>query len=348
MFDHKHYVPILKTKAGERWSLEHLKASSLPHITPVLEIHPPRTPRKNKNKPNEPPRLPKTVTEHVSEVFEAIASIWPTGKDFFLDAHWLVPTARTIKTVFECARTNGLNAIPVALPGYGAAVLSEISGIAQKDGRGCLLRCKPSEIASPLFQFGIERINLPSNLTDILIDYGDSPMASLGKDIISIPSLKSWRTLTAASGVFPPSLKGWPQKKWFVLNRSDWTSWENEIVSGKLARKPSFSDYGTRDPQPPSEFGDPDVHLRYTKDRVWNVYQDGKHKAGGAENIFHICAQLVSQPFFDGAELSAGDTAIAECALRSENPGGPAQWTQWCLSHHIEFVIRQMSSHASL
>jgi hypothetical protein len=346
MFDHKHYVPVLKTKAGERWALEHLKDVSMKHITPVLEIHPPRKPRR---KPGQPAPAPKSVADHVSEVCESIASIWPVDKLFFLDASWLKPTAATIKLVFDCARSNGLLVVPVARPAYGAAVLSALAAVAQTDGRGCMLRCTPDDIASPQsIAFAINRIGQPITSMDFMIDYGDSPMTTLAGDISNLQSLNLWRTLSAASGVFPPSLKQYVQAAWFPVDRTDWLSWETAVLSGKLKRKPAFGDYATRDPQPPGDFGDPDVHLRYTKEKVWYVHQDGKHRAGKGVNIFAICADLVAQPFFDGPQFSKGDEEIAACALRTEHPGGPAQWTQWCLNHHLEFVVQQMQSHNGL
>ena len=38
-FDHKHYVPIMKTKAGEQWALSTLSSAAGQGITPLLEVH---------------------------------------------------------------------------------------------------------------------------------------------------------------------------------------------------------------------------------------------------------------------------------------------------------------------
>ena len=39
-FDHLHYVPIVRAKAGEFWALSHLKSGTKSLITPVFELVP--------------------------------------------------------------------------------------------------------------------------------------------------------------------------------------------------------------------------------------------------------------------------------------------------------------------
>lgn len=63
MFDYKHYVPILKTKAGERWALSHLPPSDRDHLTPLLEIHPHES---------------RSADIHSREICESFANIWQT------------------------------------------------------------------------------------------------------------------------------------------------------------------------------------------------------------------------------------------------------------------------------
>jgi hypothetical protein len=42
-FSDRHYIPILKTKQGERWSLATLPPDLRAVITPLLELHPHKT-----------------------------------------------------------------------------------------------------------------------------------------------------------------------------------------------------------------------------------------------------------------------------------------------------------------
>ena len=80
MFDHKHYVPILKTKAGEAWALFNLDGKLREQMTPVLEIH---KPKKEKDKPAMP------LVEHIHAVCERIKDNWGTAYPFFLDTEWV-------------------------------------------------------------------------------------------------------------------------------------------------------------------------------------------------------------------------------------------------------------------
>ena len=46
---------------------------------------------------------------------------------------------------------------------------------------------------------------------------------------------------------------------------------------------------------------------------------------------------------FLGEDFSKGDEEIDRIADDPEETGGPTQWLQWCVSHHIEFVVHQLS-----
>jgi hypothetical protein len=156
-----------------------------------------------------------------------------------------------------------------------------------------------------------------------------------------IPHLADWRMLIAASGVFPISLANLPLHQWHEIQRHDFTSWQNGIQS-HLARNPIFSDYAMRPPGAPAEFGDPSVNLRYTLDDHWRVQMGGKHKEGAAPEIHAVCQELRDSAEFSGAGFSSGDEEIDRIADADDETGGPTQWLQWCVSHHIEFVVEQL------
>jgi len=102
-----------------------------------------------------------------------------------------------------------------------------------------------------------------------------------------------------------------------------------------------------RPPGAPADFGEPSVNLRYALDDHWLVQVGGKHKAGAAPEIHAMCGELVAKPEYSGADFSAGDEAIGRIAEVDDETGGPTQWLQWCVSHHIEFVVEQLSPDAA-
>src|SRR5438874_1322649 len=68
------YVPILKTKAGDRWALSHLKPKSQGVIRPLLELHPHRL---------------KADSEHIPAICDELEADWGTDRAFYLDGIWL-------------------------------------------------------------------------------------------------------------------------------------------------------------------------------------------------------------------------------------------------------------------
>jgi Beta protein len=115
-----------------------------------------------------------------------------------------------------------------------------------------------------------------------------------------------------------------------------------------LLRKPTFGDFTIRDPGPPADFGAPSANLRYTKARDWLVIIGGRVNAGGSQDMYNFCDQLINMPEFDGPNFSAGDAAIFRTATRISGPGNATQWVQWCMNHHIEFVAAQIRNHPAI
>jgi hypothetical protein len=180
----------------------------------------------------------------------------------------------------------------------------------------------------------------PHNQVDLLLDYRHYPM-ELANDVPRIPNLADWRRLVAASGVFPKTQTTLNRNQWLTVNRADWTSWH---TANGLSRKPIFSDYTTRSPGAPAEFGIPRVNIRYATDSTWLFHQAGRFADGAAPEIHGLCEQLVNRTEFCGQDFSAGDQEYGRVTDHDEGPGGPTQWVQWAVSHHMEFAVDQLAA----
>ena len=325
------YVPILKSKAGERWALSGLRSSTKAKIRPLLEFHPHKS---------------KLVGDHVESVCEALQAAWGVNRWFYVDTIWLHGDAGSpaiIGEVFESTNESDLQAVPVVRPTYDDASLEQLQDIITEGDRGYLLRITPETLSTPaLIGAVVDALGFPKSKIDLLLDYRQHPM-TLDTHIPLVPNLMQWRSLIASSGVFPKSLLSWPLHQWHVLPRHDWLSWQTGIGS-TIRRKPIFGDYTMRAPGAPAEFGDPSVNLRYALDDHWLVQMGGKHKDGAAVEMHGIASELVARPEFFGAEYSVGDEEINRVTDDEEGPGGPTQWLQWCVSHHLEHVVQQISS----
>lgn len=324
------YVPILKSKAGERWALSHLTPERKEKLRPLFELHPPKA---------------KSLGEHVESICESLQTAWGVDRRFYVDTIWLNGNAGSpaiIAGVFEATEDSDLQAIPVVRPTYDDSSLEQLRAIISENERGCLLRITPQTLNTPaVIDSVLEALEVSPDEVDLLLDYRQHAML-LPTHIPLIPHLADWRRLVAASGVFPMSLASLPLHQWHELPRHDWASWQNGIAS-PLGRKPTFSDYTMRPPGAPAEFGEPSVNLRYTLDDHWRVQMGGKHKQGAAPEIHDMCSQLRDSAEYSGADFSSGDEQIDRIADAVDETGGPTQWLQWCVSHHIEFVVEQLA-----
>jgi hypothetical protein len=325
------YVPILKTKAGERWALSHLKSTTRLNVKPLLEIHPHRT---------------KEDSTHVSELCEELQVAWGTSRFFYLDAIWLHGDSgnpSTLASVFASTTDCELRAIPVIRPSFNEASLEQAREIIEEMGHGYLLRVPPRTSES-IIDFVVNAIGIERSSVDLMVDYRGHGM-SLVVDEPFIPHLSEWRRLIAASGTFPRSLAALPLHTWHPVPRTCWQTYLAGVEQ-PLSRKPIYADYTIRDTGAPPDFGEPSVNLRYATDDVWQVQVGGKVKDGASGEIYNVCAELVSSPHFDGQDFSSGDSEIASVADPDpdDGPGNATQWLQWCVNHHIEKVVQQLSA----
>lgn len=324
------YVPILKTKAGEHWTLSRLRPPTKSKIRPLMEFH---------SHPH------KQLGDHVEGVCEALQASWGVDRSFYADTIWLHGNSgspATIAAVFEAAEETDLRAIPVVRTSYDDASLDQLRAVISNHERGCLLRVIPDALSTPaLIDAVVDAVQISRDKVDFLLDYRHHAMA-LASDIPRIPHLAEWRSLISSSGVFPTSLAYMPLHTWQQVQRNDWASWST-AVAGHLARKPIYSDYTMRPPGAPAEFGAPSVNLRYATNEAWLVQMGGKFADGAAPEMHTMCDELVARAEFCGVPFSAGDEEIDRVTDDTEGPGGPTQWLQWCVSHHIEFVISQLT-----
>lgn len=324
------YVPILKTKGGERWALSHLTPERKEKLRPLLEFHPPKA---------------KSLEDHVESVCESLQVAWGVDRRFYVDTIFLNGTAGSpaiITNVFATAESADLRAVPVVRPTYDDASLEQLRAIISENERGCLLRITPQTLNTPaMVDSVLEALEVSPDSVDLLLDYRQHAML-LPTHVPLIPHLAEWRRFIAASGVFPISLANLPLHQWHELPRHDFASWQTGLAA-HLGRNPTFSDYTMRPPGAPADFGDPSVNLRYALEDHWRVQMGGKHKEGAAPEIHAMCSQLRDSPEYSGENFSSGDEEIDRIADADDETGGPTQWLQWCVSHHIEFVVEQLS-----
>lgn len=135
MFDHTHYVPILKGKLGERGALEVIDPTVKTALTPLIEIPPIPWDHENDTEA-------KTIDAHLAATAAQLKSCWGTTDRFFLDFNLLPPGVpmtsgnHPVETVLGDARAEGLQGVPVTGLARGQDYQDAVRDAVALDDRG--------------------------------------------------------------------------------------------------------------------------------------------------------------------------------------------------------------------
>jgi Beta protein len=346
-FGHKHHVFIAKLKRGEVWALNHLKLQTKVAVTPLLEMWPPNPATKTKPA--------KSLTAHTTGLMETLASEW-TGLPCYIDTKYLmagaVPSPANAQTVFGIARSLNVNAVPVTSPYFPQPFQQVIRNVIDTDGRGVMFRLpvaffNDTQLIAGYLDGLAAALGVSKNQVDILIDLEHRPnvveVQQMGAYCLdTLPSIGEWRTVTLASGCFPNSISESPTGPWIPFARADWNGWYTVAGQRHAAkvRVPSFGDYGVRCGGEPKVIPNtPAPNIRYTDTQTIWVRKGLK----APRSMKAICASLITQAYFSGAQFSQGDSDIdQQAATKGPANGSPEQWIQWSTNHHLERTASQI------
>jgi len=349
VLNHKHYVPVLKGKAGDFWAIQNLKQDTRGRVTPLIEVVPPSA------KMSEEDRLDGTA--------RCISTHWP-DEPCFVDLIWrdnspMLHHEHVVDFFFRRARSRALHAVPVTALARSPAYQQAVARVVEQDGKGMAIRLGVSFVddlatAGRLLDalLGVTKTN--HEHVDMIIEAGSvtaTPAAMLRttwrEAIDVLPHLERWRSVTVLAGSFPASLAGLPQATWSTIRRREWDAWSDLVGSQSLARKPTYADYVIGDPIVPfSGQAAIAANLRYSTPSdflVWRGYAVNNHPLGFGQ-IHTICADLVRRDEFSGADFSRGDFEIQQRAANQDSPGNAQQWRQWATNHYIELVSSQVAN----
>lgn len=357
MFDHRHYVPILKGRDGEYGALNRLLPASRDRITPLIELPPIPW-------DFETERPAKTIDTHLKKVGQKIERAWGAGRPFFLDFGWIAQTERMsdgkhpVEFVFSGVRARGLAAIPVVGLLSDESYLVACAEAVREDGRGVCIRIQREDFADfedlrAEFQRVLAATGVARADADLLLDLRALTPETRQIDasgalalISRIPELRHWRTFTLAATSFPQNLVGLPPSDSSVVVREEWDLW-NAVLRSRPSRLPTFGDYGISHPEP-SEVDPrvmrPSASVRYTANASWIVLKARNLRDYGYEQFHDVCRELIGMTEYSGREFSWGDGYIDDCANERVGTGNLTTWRRVGTSHHIAFVEGQLAS----
>jgi T4 beta protein len=366
MFGPKHYIPILRSKDGEMYALQHLLNSDRPHITPLVEITPGSF-RARWRRDGEPPVQPEPG-EVLAKQAKKLLGCWGYNL-FFLDL-WHVDSKlplisgqiHPLTYIANLMRAYKLHVVPVTGIGRSDAYQSAIEEAVRKDARGACVRIRAEEVLtedlSARLGTLLERLNINETSVDLLIDYGrlDEEHATIKELLERTPKLLRWRSLTVASGAFPKDLQGFRPGS-HLVSRADWLNWRGQVLGRTLPRNPSFADYSIQYGEyvEPVDNCNPSASIRYTLEDQWLIMRGealrskNKEKGPGSAQWVANAMLLRDRDDFFGAEFSEGDAYISRMSTKTSRPyGSPMTWIRAGLNHHLTVVSRQIASLSAL
>lgn len=359
MFDHKHYVPVLKWRMGEYQALHRLTTTVKEAITPLLEIPP-------VGWDFELEQASRSIDDHLARFGQRLKAKWGTRRCFvdmgLVDgAERMADGSHPVERVFALARTNQCQAVPVSALDRDAAFQAAIAAVHAVDGRGVCLRLKVSDYDRPAIGTDIRTwaasvgVRSPADC-DLVIDYASGSFEStaayarlMDNILQSTPNLARWRSVTVSATAFPRQIPV-SMRPYGTIPRSEWVGYK--ALVGRLpatVRVPTFGDYAVNHPateQMDPRFIDPNAKLKYTIDDQWHIGLGRQVRAHGRGQMQQLCQDLLTLPYWAGRAYSYGDTYIDDCAA-GLGAGGTSTWPCVTTNHHLTRAVDDVASFAA-
>jgi hypothetical protein len=361
LFDHRHYVPILKWRQGEYQALLKLESSTKDAITPLLEI-----PEEAWDFENEQPK--KTLDEHTEKFGKRLKEKWGARR-CFVDSCYLDPSARCqdgthhLSRLFALAEAEGCNAVPVTGLTREQLYQQSVASIVDAYGRGVCLRLTSDDYDGVDIKVSITNLLAALSVSpvdvDLVIDskeFVPHSASAYANAVLSYiqqtPYINRWRSLTVAGTAFPAVLSSAEYKPHGKAKRYEWLGYKVLIAKlGDGDRVPSFSDYTVAHPQTGKldpRLLDPNAKIKYTIEDEWFVVIGSQVKKNGRSQYRNLCDSIINNipNIFDGEKFSWGDSYIYECStnVSKVTTGGTSTWPSVTNNHHMSRVVFEISS----
>ncbi len=363
-YDDRHYVPILKAKAGELRALREVHQTVRNAITPLLEIMdvPPRW-----LDGEDEPVPSKSMEQHIAATADALVKNWGTERPLFVDglyvegADTLDDGREPFRALLDHLRDANMKSIPVTGMDRYAEYDEAIKGAVGSDGRGLCLRLEEedfdsddleAELNGALDYFGIGRSKV-----DLVVDYAATilPRSTLVAVVNSIPQLKKWRSFTLSACSFPKDMRDISANSIEELAREEWLNWTHlRARRDKVERMPTYSDYAINHPQlleiDPREMR-MSGNIRYTwttqyvvaRGEAFPRKKDKTKRDPPRVQYPRLAKEITEHKAWMGPKFSWGDAYIQECA-NGKCVGGGREWRAVGTSHHLASVVQQIAN----
>lgn len=360
-FDHRHYVPILLTKRGERSALRDLIAADKTRMTPLFVVAP-----VDWNFDTDEPS--KTIDGHLRSLGSDLANCW-RSQSAYVDLQFIDDAARMADGSHPLAwltaegNRAGAQLVPAVSLRRDPAYIQAAAGVIARDQRGVCIRLGSADWPSgigpgPLTGLLDQLAVVPSDV-DLVLDLAEQvagapelSVTAARNELSVLPHLHDWRSVTIAGTGIPRALTD-IARGLTVIERLEWTAYEALLAGPPLPRTPTFGDYAIAHPDPIVDV-DPrlmsiSASIRYTIDDEWLIAKGELFKGSGGSGrggeAIRLPAQaIVSDSRFAGTGHCAGDEWLANTASGNGTGGNPEAWRRVGTVHHLTHVARTVAS----
>ena len=348
MFDHKHYVPVIRWKYGERIALRELFPEDKARLTPLLQLT---------SDVAAGYVADGNVNSSIAMLLSEIKEHWG-GPPAFLDLNELIfpsesNTIAAIKRVFTEASYLGLDLVPVTTLNRETWYQTGIRKAIAECKKGVCLRLYRKDVESGRLDreinYLLSSMDLNPPFVDLVVDFQtvtETDGTYYDNLFKRIPLIGGWRTLTVIGGGFPQDLTGLSVGE-YLLPRVEWSLWKSSQQTNP-SRKATFGDYATLHPNLLAPFGgmNPTASIRYTTDDDWVVMRGEALRKKGSAGFAQFPANarsLMDRSEFCGEEFSYADKYIFDRPVYADKPGNLTTWVTVGVNHHLTFVVRQLA-----
>lgn len=349
------YVPFLKAKLAEFTAVQELNAAHQMSLCPCFTVQQPKPSKATKKKP-------KSLDEKIRAIAARMAVAASQCKQVFVDANELANPELQILAIKSCSEalaTKSVNVIPVVTLTSAPVITDMVSSLDTMYRCGVAFRLSGESlqhafINPDLVTDRLKRLGIAAENCDLMIDLGDvSSAASTAvmaatAAVGTFSTLVNWRQRIFSSGSSPVDMSGFESNAFFTIDRPEEKIFRS---ASKLAAKELiYGDYAAVSPKM-SDLEDARLvgkrivaKLRYTIPDMWLGYKGVSISKSGFDQYSTICDQLRRHKEYCGPTFSWGDAQIDLAADHPNPKGGHSHWVAVAVSHHISFVMNQLSS----
>ena len=344
MFDHQHYVPVMRMKPAELRALRALDPTLRLVTTPLLEC---------------PPRVLRGcdttfMLERRAVRFVQHLAGW-SGQRLFLDfsmlsSHMVGPALDSITKHLVSAGVRPVLVVSLKW-GTESSHSRAVQRVQDDRGTAICLRLSPEELrlsrSEDLIHQRLAFFGANPASTDLVVDRGcvDGQSVTYEEFAELIPWQNSWQTITCLAGSFPEDLARLTRGKIHRLARFEWRQWRS--LQSWPGRRPAFGDYAIQHVlfKEPVAVPNYSASIRYTVENDFVVLRgEGvlNENGPGFDQYNGWAKLLLDMPEYFGASFSAGDEYVAERASNWRSSGNAQSWLQAGFSHHVTATALQV------